>query len=654
MLIASSARAACLAPAQGDLQALDTLAFRAPAEALVKLKALEGSAAIQTPTQRAMWSALASDATRQLGMDVASIEHAEAGLAALAPDTQSDLALRLRAARGFQLDHSVEAIKELTAVLAELGDQPLARGCVLTARGWRQLDTDNLEAALRDLMEAVKLLSAGGERDDQMVAMGRLSVAYTRSGDHAAALRLVDESVDYFRATRALVRLTTALSRRSVALVALKQLPQAEAALREALSIGRDLSDAATEVDVLLRLCGVVGKQDRRGAEAEALSFCDEAERVLRTSKMSDEESAHNLAMLRVEVLRSRAPTAAELAALNLAVGAAVASGSPSDLARAHRTRALALAALGDHRAAHADLLKFVELLRAATTVERVNAQAAMRVGFETDRAMARNAALDQQNQNARERLIWVAIAAFALLMAAGGLAYALLLNRRHQARLTLVAERDDLTGLPNRRKILESAEQQFALARRRGSELVLGMMDIDHFKRINDEHGHAGGDLVLSRFGQAADAALRRTDSMGRWGGEEFLVVLPDCAELSALEVAERLRSHLSMRPTTKPGDAAPIAFTVSVGLASMRLSDANLQALLQRADRALYQAKANGRDRVELDLAPVSAATSAATSTSVSFNPSGEAADAVAEPDHSEVDGQRRRGERRQRRAA
>ena len=666
LLMASAVQAACLAPAQGELQALDTLAFRAPAQALVKLKALAESPATQasppTPIQRAMWFALASDATRQLGMGGASAKHAEAGLAALAPDTRSDLALRLRVARAVQMDNSAAAIKEFDAVLAELMDKPMARGCVLMNRGWRQLDTDNLEAALRDLMESVNLLSKFGERDDQMVAMGRLSVAYVRSGDHTAALRLVDESIEHFRSTGAQVRLTTALARQADSLVVLKRSQEAEAALREALNISREIGDVASQGEVLARLCGAVAKQDRASAEKEALGLCAEAERLLRANKMLDQDTMHNLAMLRVEALRSRAPTDAELAALNLAVEDATASGMPSYLARAHRTRATALAARGDHRAAHADLLKFVELLRTATALERTNAQAAMRVGFETDRALARNAALDQQNQSARERLLWVAVAGFASLMATGGLAYALLLNRRHQARLTVVAERDDLTGLPNRRKILESAEQQFALARRRGSELVLGMMDIDHFKCINDQHGHAGGDLVLSRFGKAAQSALRSTDNMGRWGGEEFLVVLPDCNASSALEVAERLRSHLVMRPTVTPGDAAPIEFTVSVGLAAMGPADASLQALLQRADRALYEAKAKGRDRVELDLAPMQMQMQVHTPVPVPVPPQAPtkidtdsaAADAVAEPEQGKLAGQRRRGERRQRHAA
>jgi diguanylate cyclase (GGDEF)-like protein len=637
-LLSTTAHAACLAPAQGELKALDALAFKAPAEALVKLNQLVDLPAMQPPVQRAVWSVLASDATRQLGQGNVSLAHAEAGLVALAPDTSSPLALRLRVARAVQIDDNAQAISELNAVLIALGNNPLGRGCVLRDRGWLRMDTGQLDGALGDLIESYNLLLQHADRDEQMVAMGRLSVAYVRGGDHSAALRLVDESVAHFRSTNALVRLTTALSRRSDSLVALKRLPEAEDALREALLVSRSINDKSSVGEVLLRLCGVVGKQEGIKREQEALGLCNEAERVLRDSRLYDEDTRITLALLRAETLRSRPPSASELAALNDVVNAASTGGGPDFQARAYRTRSQALAARGDHRAALADLLKYVDLLRTATATERVNAQAAMRVGFETDRALARSAVLDQQNQLSKERLWWVVLAAIALMVAAGGLGYALVLNRRHQLRLTLVAERDDLTGLPNRRKIMEDAEQQFALARRRGSELVLGMVDLDHFKRINDQHGHAGGDLVLSGLGKTARTALRTTDAIGRWGGEEFLLVLPDCNLTGGLDVAQRVRGCLAGHAIQTAG-GVPVNFTVSIGLAAVMPTDINLQALLQRADRALYAAKAQGRDRVVLD------GIEASDSATVPHAAAG------SEPVVSEPRQQRRRAERRQR---
>jgi diguanylate cyclase (GGDEF)-like protein len=627
-----SAWAACLAPAQGALAPLEAVAFRAPAQALAQLEKQGALATTQAPAERAAALAIAAEAARQLGHDKAALEHANAGLQALAPDRVSDLALRLRAVRAMELDEVTDALAELDAATRDAHDRPLARGCLLRDSGWLKLNTNHIDAALGDLIQAYALLGKTGDRDEQMVTTGRLSIAYARGGDQVAALALVDETATHFRQTGARVRLTTALIRRAGALSALKRWPEAEASLREALAISREDGDASGASQVLTSLCQVVGRQER---EAEALALCDEAERTMRSSGTADDESLHTLVLLRVEALRSRAPNAAELAAL-VEVLKASTGASDSRLARVYQARALALAARGDHAAAYADQRQVLALQRAATDGERINSQAAMRVRFETDRALARGAVLAEQNKIGKERLVWVALAGLACLAAAGGLAYSLLLNRRHQLRLTQVAERDDLTGLPNRRKIMEDAEQQFALARRRGSALVIGMCDIDHFKRINDTHGHAGGDLVLGAFGKTARPALRSTDSLGRWGGEEFLLVLPDCALQDGAAVAERMRTLLGAH-SVQDSVGQELRFTVSIGLAMATAADTNLQAVLQRADAALYVAKQQGRDRVVVD--------------SSAAPPAPALAEGLAQ---TTVPLQRRKGERRQRSAA
>jgi diguanylate cyclase (GGDEF)-like protein len=627
-----SAWAACMAPAQGALAPLEALAFRAPAQALAQLEKLGVLVSTQAPVERATALAIAAEATRQLGQGPIFLAHARAGLAALAPDHSSDLALRLRAVHAIGQDDAALALAEFDAALLAAADRPLARGCLLRDRGWTRLGTNNLEGALSDLMEAHALLGAHPERDEQMVATGRLAVAYVNAGDHTTALSLVEETEAHFRRTQAWVRLATALGRKAGSLSALKRLPEAEAALREALAVSRRIGDNSGVEQTLISLCLAVGRQDR---EAEALALCSEAERAMVGSPSADEDSRHELALLRVEVLRSRAPNNQEMAALQ-GVMRAWAGASEREQARIYLARARAYATRGDFELAHRDAMQVLSLQRAATDSERINSQAAMRVRFETDRALARGAALAEQNKIGKERLLWVALAALASLAAAGGLGYSLLLNRRHQLRLTQVAERDDLTGLPNRRKIMEDAEQQFALARRRGSALVIGMCDIDHFKRINDTHGHAGGDLVLAAFGKAARPALRSTDSLGRWGGEEFLLVLPDCALHDGAVVAERMRALLGAQ-AVRNSTGQELRFTVSIGLAMATAADTHLQTVLQRADAALYAAKEQGRDRVMLDGSappPAPAVTEGLAQATVPL--------------------QRRKGERRQRSAA
>jgi diguanylate cyclase (GGDEF)-like protein len=155
-------------------------------------------------------------------------------------------------------------------------------------------------------------------------------------------------------------------------------------------------------------------------------------------------------------------------------------------------------------------------------------------------------------------------------------------------------AATDALTGLPNRRSLDRALAAQLALAQREKRPLSLLMLDLDHFKAVNDTHGHGVGDAVLRAFAQRVQAQLRPSDVCARYGGEEFVVLLSGTKELLAVETAERLRRAVADGPLV-PG----VAITVSVGLATWRDGE-DAAALLARADAALYAAKRAGRNRV------------------------------------------------------
>lgn len=165
---------------------------------------------------------------------------------------------------------------------------------------------------------------------------------------------------------------------------------------------------------------------------------------------------------------------------------------------------------------------------------------------------------------------------------------------------LQRLATQDGLTGIANRRHFLDRAEEVLALSTRSGRPASLLVLDVDHFKEVNDTRGHAAGDEVLRAVAQSCEAALRATDTLGRTGGEEFAAVLPDTPYNEALEAAERLRQTIeSLRPcATDPA----FHVTASVGVTSLVPGGANAVAdALARADAALYEAKDNGRNRVE-----------------------------------------------------
>ena len=163
---------------------------------------------------------------------------------------------------------------------------------------------------------------------------------------------------------------------------------------------------------------------------------------------------------------------------------------------------------------------------------------------------------------------------------------------------LAELAARDELTGLFNRRHMSELLAQHRAACQRSGEGFAVALVDLDHFKRINDSHGHAVGDSVLRAFAEQAGAAMRGTDTVGRWGGEEFLVIYPRSTAHEAAQGATRLREHVAAAVVATPG-GQPLTFTVSIGLTEHVPSE-SVEALVERADRAMYQAKSQGRNRV------------------------------------------------------
>ena len=177
---------------------------------------------------------------------------------------------------------------------------------------------------------------------------------------------------------------------------------------------------------------------------------------------------------------------------------------------------------------------------------------------------------------------------------------------RRQKAELAQALEQirqlathDDLTGLLNRRAMLDRMQLEQRRSLRSGSPLLIAQLDIDHFKAVNDTHGHAAGDLVLQSFADTVRRNVRDTDVLARWGGEEFVLLLCDTPASDAVTLMERLRQAVQAMQVPVAQGGQPITVTVSIGLARHTPADP-LAGTLERADRALYAAKAGGRNRV------------------------------------------------------
>jgi len=188
-------------------------------------------------------------------------------------------------------------------------------------------------------------------------------------------------------------------------------------------------------------------------------------------------------------------------------------------------------------------------------------------------------------------QLVYLAIP--TIMIPLGTISFVLLASEKLRRDLEFTSRYDDLTQCLNKRAAMEALQREIARARRHGNKLSIMLIDLDNFKNINDTHGHLEGDKVLVDFSRKAKTSLRETDQLTRFGGDEFMAVLPDTGVEQASLVAERL--HEAGR------EGQPIAWSVSIGMSEWLDQDDSVAALLTRADKALYKSKAFGRNQTQ-----------------------------------------------------
>jgi diguanylate cyclase len=341
------------------------------------------------------------------------------------------------------------------------------------------------------------------------------------------------------------------------------------------------------------------------GQLSRAQLKCDDALRAFNAAHSADEIKETEGVIARIELAKGHADKALKI--WNEVLDHEGADLLPSRVAPLYQWRARANAALHNYRDAYADLTEYARRYAAANDAERTKAAAALRARFETDREIERNALLKrelgvsrEQSQRQAQVLRWNAVVVGSGVLVIVLLIYFLVVNRRYRQQLVKLASQDVLTGLPNRRRTAELATAALAAATAARTPLTIAIIDLDHFKVINDRCGHATGDFVLKEFARVGRECLRDSDVLGRWGGEEFLLVLPDATLESALASLERMRTlvfgiHL-------PASGAGLRVSLSAGLATNQRHGRSLDEMIARADAALYVAKNEGRDLVRV----------------------------------------------------
>ena len=452
--------------------------------------------------------------------------------------------------------------------------------------------------ALPDLQRAYQLVTQLNDRRLMREVLGNIAGAYTRMGE-------TDKSLEYFKqllADQQAARLPIAVADTQFNIARTLEgtgdfaqaLAWFERSHTTALETNDRLSVAFADLGAGLMLVNL--KRHAEGLERLKL-----AELVFRDA--NDREMLARIALGQGKALLALGDRSTGLQRLLQARTAFEASGNELYLSQALSALAPALAAQGDMAAAFSAAQQLVQVRDSLQRKERTDATTRLRIQFDSEKTEAENAALQKQNELADQALEatrrvrnWQTAAIVLALGLLGVLALLVKRQVRLARQMQALALTDELTGLPNRRHIVSFGNQELGLQ----PVLSVLVFDVDHFKRINDSHGHAVGDVVLKRLARVCQRELRQSDRAGRTGGEEFLVVLPTAPMAVAARIGDKLRAAVAAEAW---GEIVPdLQVTISVGVAERRAGEAQVMRVAQRADAALYRAKVNGRNRVEL----------------------------------------------------
>ena len=375
----------------------------------------------------------------------------------------------------------------------------------------------------------------------------------------------------------------------------LKDLPKAKVYVRKSITLFLTLNDPIGVAFGNYRLGVLAGEA---GNWDEALGYLDQA--LPELTKAGDATMIFNTQRARAKAFAHLDRRRDSLDALAKADAIRSRIDSSSMEVTYLRGAAEVYARLGDFEKAYRNQLLLRDAEQRSVTEAREKDAAEVQTRFEVKQKEAENALLRAKELESEARRVALVLAVVLLLFVLGGLGLFLYRQSQQNRRFSNLALRDDLTGLPNRRSILEFARAQLRMSRMDNVRMCLALIDIDHFKSINDECGHAVGDAVLSAFAEVSSHQLRSIDRLGRYGGEEFLLIMPGSDLMQVPQVFTRLRN--AIQQIDVPGMLPGRTLTFSMGAVEATGPADDLDKLMKRADDALYRAKQGGRDRYEL----------------------------------------------------
>jgi len=599
--------AACLPNADPSIRALQELVDQDANAALKKVAVLlkaELATPIPSPQRLASLYSVQAQAYSILELESKARDAVFKGLK-FAPDNTDPVRIMLLsvyAENVYDQAGIAAAVKVTEEAQAVQKRGSLEDICLLIGRGLLQYREDREDLAISSLTQAYRSSTTPAFAEPHILAAGVLATVLRGMGDYSQALALNQEAIDWDTARHSPLALSVDRFLRGRILILVPKYAQAIDEFDDARKLSAMLNDTQGVAFADVRVCEA---RIELGQLIKARSACENALFTFIASRFSDEVKETEALLARIDLAEGHPEKA--LATLNEVLDHSGTDVLPLRVASLYQWRARTNAALHNYRDAYNDLSEYTRRYVATNDADRTKQAVALRARFETDREIERNALLKreldlshEQSQRQAQQLRWNAIAAVSAVMVIALLIYFLVTNLRFRKQLVRLASQDGLTGLPNRRRTAELATEQLAAATASDGSLTIAIIDMDHFKFINDRCGHATGDYVLREFARIGREAVRTQDTLGRWGGEEFLLIMPDATLEVAIATLERLRTLVF--GINLPASGSGLRVSMSAGLATRDVQVRSLDELIARADAALYVAKNEGRDLVRV----------------------------------------------------
>lgn len=604
MLGAGSAWAGCMDSSYPEVRRLAELSERDPKAVLPEILAHIGRAESAVPRQQerlAAWYVAAAESYSLLELDTDARSVAARGLAIpLSPANPVRAALQSVLAENVydapQLDSAFDSIQQARTQQPPGSIQDL---CLQITAGTLQNRQGHPDLAIQTLTDAYRRSHSLQVPRVRAAAAAALSPVMRILGDFKQALTLNQEVIDWNLGRHATLSLSVARYMQGEIYLQMRDFNAAIRELQEARNLSVQLADQQGVAFADLGLCEA---RIETNSLPLARGDCQRALETFAASNSTDVEKESQGLLARIDLLEAHPERA--LNRLNSVLEHSGSEMQPRMVAQQYEERARANSMLGNYQQAYADLGEYLRRYSSQNDAQRTLQIAALRTRFETDIAIQRNTSLQGQLALARDReehrktqLRWVTMISAASAIVIALLTLLLVSNIRYRRRLVRLATTDTLTGIANRGRIAELATLAIADAHERGAPLCVALLDLDRFKAINDRFGHAVGDRVLRAFAKVAAASLRPADLLGRWGGEEFVLILPNTTLDAAMEIVDRLRAETGRIAdmAAEPG----LEVSVSAGVATATTAT-TLDEIVARADAALYTAKNDGRDLV------------------------------------------------------